>query len=157
MSFSEKHFCNLFRKNLKTSYDEWIVNTVKEIASYTGEDIVIRLHPNFVHKYNVSMYQITYLRFSLYDFIDNSKLSNMNVVIDKNQFGETLTNGSLKKMFEYIQPAINVNFNGDFYYPKDTTLSIIPGDDGTNDFHVKLNLMRYQFFNLIGKLKSFSL
>ena len=43
--------------NLKTSYDEWIVNTVREISSYTSEDIVIRLHPNFVHKFNIPLYQ----------------------------------------------------------------------------------------------------
>lgn len=40
--------------NLKTSYKQWIENTVREISKHTSEDIVIRLHPCFIYKYNVS-------------------------------------------------------------------------------------------------------
>jgi len=34
-------------------YHKWISNTIKEISRRTSEDIVVRVHPRFVHKYNL--------------------------------------------------------------------------------------------------------
>jgi hypothetical protein len=40
--------------NLKGDYNKWIENVVKEISVHTDEDIVIRLHPCFIQKFNIS-------------------------------------------------------------------------------------------------------
>ena len=40
--------------NLKGSYDAWIESVVKEISRHTQEDIVLRLHPCFIKKFDVN-------------------------------------------------------------------------------------------------------
>ncbi len=75
--------------NLPIPYDHWIVNTVKEISSHTSEDIVIRLHPNFVHKFNIPFYQSIDVPNKI--IISGTK-SNSNISHGGKDFEDTLKN-----------------------------------------------------------------